>query len=84
MGGVLVVITMNQFSRLRGDCGSACPPSDWEKYRTTQTVGDVLLIAGGAAVAAGAAWWILQPTPKSDVRAWIAPLPGAVAAGVGF
>lgn len=65
-GGVLAGITVNKFSQLRSDCGTACPRSDWEKYQTMQTAGDVLLIAGGSLVMIATVWWLLQPTAKTS------------------
>jgi hypothetical protein len=59
-GTVLVLLTAHQFSVLRGDCGTACDPSRWHSQRTLQTVGDVLLGVGAAAVVAGALWFVLS------------------------
>jgi hypothetical protein len=57
-GAVLVGITLNHASKLEAECGTSCPPSRWETYRTMQTLGDVLLALGGAAVIGAATWWI--------------------------
>ena len=78
-GAVLVGITLGEASTIDSECGTACPPSRWEKYRTLQTAGDVLLIVGGAAVAVGAVWWILQSSPSSPgPRARVAPTLGGL------
>jgi hypothetical protein len=82
LGGVLAGLSLAEFSTERRDCGTACPPSRWQRYRTIQIVGDVALAAGGASLVAGIAWWALVPA-RSE-RAWIAPLPGGVAAGGTF
>lgn len=68
VGGVLVGMTLSEASFIEGECGSACPPSRWEKYRSLQTTGDVLLAVGGAALVVGIVWFVLQPTTRHEAR----------------
>lgn len=81
VGGVLVGLSLDKASQLRADCGTTCAPSRWESYRTMQTAGDVMLVAGGAAVASAVVWWMLQPGPRRTESAWIAPTIGGVVVG---
>jgi hypothetical protein len=81
VGGVLVGLSLDKASQLRADCGTMCPPSRWESYRTMQTAGDVMLVAGGAAVASAVVWWMLQPGPRRTESAWIAPAIGGLVVG---
>ena len=84
-GAIFVGLTLREASKIETECGTTCPPSRWEKYRTMQTAGDVLLGVGGAALLGSAIWWILQPTgPHEERRAWIAPTIGGVSAGASF
>src|SRR5262249_6240645 len=70
-GGVLVGISLHQASVIEGECGTDCPPSRWERYRTMQTVGDIGLVAGVGLVVGGAVWWLLSsPSTHADNRAW--------------
>ena len=71
-GGVLVALTLNEAGTIEVECGSTCPPSRWEKYRTLQTTGDVLLAVGGTALVVGIVWFVLQPTSRHEARAaWL-------------
>jgi hypothetical protein len=81
-GGVFVGISLHQANVVEGECGTSCPPSRWEKYRTMQTAGDVLLVTGGSLLVAGVVWWLLQPSGKSDHRT--ASIPGFVFARGGW
>jgi hypothetical protein len=74
-GGAFVFSTTRRFSELRDECGTSCAPSSWESQRTLQVVGDILLGVGGAAIVAGAVWWITGSVGRSSPRAH-APLPG--------
>jgi hypothetical protein len=60
-GAVLVGISLSEASQIEKECGTTCVPSRWEKYRTMQTTGDVLLGVSGAALVTAVVWWILQP-----------------------
>jgi tetratricopeptide (TPR) repeat protein len=80
VGGVLVGISLGHASTLRDDCGTACAPDRWGKFRTMQIAGDVLLVAGVAASAGAVVWWLLPPRP-ARASAWLAPMIAGVAAG---
>jgi hypothetical protein len=75
VGAVLVGSTLGEASTIERECGTSCPPSRWEKYRTLQTTGDVLVVVGAAAVAAGVVWWVMTPSATSQRRAGISPTP---------
>ncbi len=71
-GGVLVGLTLNEARSIEAECGTTCPPSRWEQYRTLQTTGDVLLAVGGTALVVGILWFVLQPTSRHEARAaWL-------------
>ena len=71
-GGILVGLTLNEAGAIEAECGTRCPPSRWEKYRTLQTTGDVLLAVGGTALVVGIVWLVLQPTSRHEARAaWL-------------
>jgi hypothetical protein len=74
-GGVLVGLTTHQFSVLHDDCGSSCDPARWQGQRTMQTVGDVLLGVGGAALVAGIVWWAFSPSGGFRAKTASAPFP---------
>jgi hypothetical protein len=80
VGGVLVGISLSHASALRDDCGTACAPDRWEKFRTMQTTGDVLLVVGAAAAAGAVVWWFLPPRAEGR-SAWLAPTIAGVVAG---
>jgi hypothetical protein len=80
-GAVLVGISLGRASDVESECAPSCPPSRWEKFRTMQQVGDVLLLVGGAALAGGVVWWLVQPSGATEPAAWIAPSAGGVVAG---
>ena len=61
VGAVLVGISLSEASQIEKECGTTCAPSRWEKYRTMQTTGDVLIGVSGAALVTAVVWWILQP-----------------------
>src|SRR5688500_9591933 len=64
-GAGLAISTTNRFSKLKDECGSACDRERWKTDRTLQIVGDVLLIAGTAAVVGAVVWWIVQPSSSA-------------------
>src|SRR5262249_35131621 len=72
IGGVLVGISLSHASTLRDDCGTGCAPERWEKFRTMQTAGDVLLVVGAAAAAGAVVWWFVPPRAEGR-SAWLAP-----------
>jgi PEGA domain len=81
-GGVLVAVTSSKASELESTCGSRCAPSSWEKYRTTQTAGDIMLAVGGTALVVGAVWWLLQPTGSAHPHsAFALPTLGTITFG---
>jgi hypothetical protein len=80
-GGVLVGLTLDEAASIEAECGTTCPPSRWEKYRSLQTTGDVLLAVGAAGVVVAVVWFVLQPTSHvAQRRAWLSPGKG----GAGF
>ena len=60
IGTFFVVDTLGEASTIERECGTACPPERWESQRDQQLVGNVLIIAGAAALAGAAVWWVLQ------------------------
>ena len=80
VGGVLVGISLSHAAALRDDCGTSCAPDRWEKFRTMQATGDVLLVVGAAAAAGAVVWWLLPPRAGRS-SAWIAPTMAGVSAG---
>jgi hypothetical protein len=75
-GATFAVITLNKASTLQAECGSTCAPSRWQSFSAMQTVGDVMLVAGGAAIAAAVITWVLQPGARKSDQA-LTPLGAA-------
>jgi hypothetical protein len=72
VGGVLVGLTLSEAGTIEAECGTSCPPSRWEKFRTLQTTGDVLIAVGGTALVVAVVWLVLQPTARHEERhAWL-------------
>jgi tetratricopeptide (TPR) repeat protein len=84
-GAIFVGISIGKSHDVEAECAPDCPPARWEKYRTLQRIGDVLLIGGGALVAAGVAWYIVQPfRSKERTAIWVAPAAGGIVGGGTF
>jgi hypothetical protein len=64
-GGLLVGLSAARYSSLEDRCAHACDPSSWKPWQTIEPVGDVLLIAGGAALLGALGWWIAMPSAKA-------------------
>jgi len=76
-----------RYGELEETCAPSCDAESVTPLRTGQTVGWVLVGAGGAAIAAGLITWLVsrRAPDRSTSSAWIAPLPrGGVEAGLRF
>jgi hypothetical protein len=67
VGTIFLVSAGADFTRLRQQCGTVCPPQLWAGSRDREIAGVVLLSAGAAAIAAGIGWWALGGEPRVRV-----------------
>lgn len=76
-GAALAITARMKYSDLEDSCAPDCDPSRWDGYDTRATWGNVLLISGAVAVAAGGyLWWRWRPGDEPASSAAIAPVPG--------
>jgi hypothetical protein len=73
IGGLLVGISLGHASTLHDDCSPACAPSRWEKFRTLQITGDVLIGVGAAAIVGAVVWWVVRSPRVESRSAWVIP-----------
>ena len=79
IGGTLVGLAAHQFHQDEDSCSPTCAPSSWHGWQTRATVGDVLLVTGGATVTAGLVWWLVHPHVHHDAAVGFVPAPGGSA-----
>lgn len=92
-GAALFGVGSSEYSKSDEVCpGPSCTPDVLDRGnggRTQIIAGDVLMIAGGAAVAVGAVWWIVKAASSGDEKGapsslFIAPRAGGIGVGGRF
>jgi len=81
-GGVLNWRAHARFDELHASC--PCPESAFDGWETATDVSYALLAAGGAAMAAGLTWWLLEPRARGSARASLRIKPAGVFASGAF
>jgi len=83
VGLVLYLGAKSDHDDLAKMCAPMCAPSTWQDAQSKANFSYLLMGVGGAAVAAGVVWWVLQPSGRHESsRAYIAPtLAGLVVGG---
>jgi hypothetical protein len=73
-GAVLLVWSRATYDTIReSGCAPSCDPDRVDGPKHLQTVGGVLLVAGGAAAVGGVVLWLTRSPQASRAAKWIGP-----------